>query len=105
MAKVVVHTRSLPERAVPIQGAKPPVYSPDHSLHEKCLKITAGHQWLISFMTRAELLMWPRVNGWGSRRREELIHHIDLCTTLLPNDDTCVCWADIVADSQTAGHG
>ena len=27
--------------------------------------------------------MWPRVNRWGSRRREELIRHIDLCTTLL----------------------
>ena len=53
-------------------------------------------------MTGAELMMWPRVNRWGSRRREELIHHIDLCTTLLPDEDTCVFWADIMAESLTA---
>jgi predicted nucleic acid-binding protein len=59
------------------------LFKPDHSLHQKCLRITTGNQWFISFMTRAELLMWPRANRWGSRRREELIRHIDLCTTLL----------------------
>ena len=55
-------------------------------------------------MTRAELLMWPRVNRWGSRRHEELIHHIDLCTTLLPDEETCVFWADIMTDSRSAGR-
>ena len=59
------------------------LFKPDHSLHQKCLRIATGNQWFISFMTRAELLMWPRVNRWGSRRREELTHHIDLCATLL----------------------
>ena len=80
------------------------LFKPDHSLHQTCLAIVAGYQWFISFMTRAELLLWPRVSGWGSRRREELIHHIDLCTTLPPDDETCVCWADIMANSRTAGR-
>ena len=54
------------------------LFKPDHSLHQKCFGIVAGHQWFISFMTRGELLLWPRVSQWGSRRREELTSHIDL---------------------------
>src|ERR1017187_1099331 len=73
-------------------------------LAQKCLRITTGNQWFISFMTRAELLMWPRVNRWDSRRREELIHYIDLCTTLLPDEDTCVFWADTMTDRRSAGR-
>jgi len=80
------------------------LFKPGYSLHQKCLRIATGHQWFISFMTRAELLMWPRVNRWGSTRREELIHHIDLCTTLLPDEDTCVFWADIMTESRGAGR-
>ena len=80
------------------------LFKPDHSLHQKCLRITTGNQWFISFMTRGELLMWPRVNRRGSRRREQLIHHIDLCTTLLPDEDTCVFWADIMTESRSAGR-
>jgi len=80
------------------------LFKPDHSHYQKCLRITAGNQWFVSFMTRAELLMWPRVNRWGSRRREELIHHMDLCTTLLPDEATCVFWADIMTESRSAGR-
>jgi tRNA(fMet)-specific endonuclease VapC len=80
------------------------LFKPDHSLHQKCLRITTGNQWFTSFMTRGELLMWPRVKRWGSRRREQLIHHIDLCTTLLPDEETCVFWADIMTESPSAGR-
>ena len=55
-------------------------------------------------MTHAELLLWPRINKWGSRRREELLNHINLCTTLLPDEDTCAVWADIMIESRTAGR-
>ncbi len=80
------------------------LFKPDHSLHQKCFGIVAGHQWFISFMTGGELLLWPRVNQWGSRRREELTSHIDLCTTLLPDEDTCKVWADIMAESRVVGR-
>jgi predicted nucleic acid-binding protein len=79
------------------------LFKPDHSLHQSCFGIVSGHQWFISFMTRGELLLWPRANQWGSRRREELTNHIDLCTTLLPDEDTCVVWADIMAESRVTG--
>jgi predicted nucleic acid-binding protein len=62
------------------------LFKPDHSLRQKRLAMVTGHQWFISFMARAELLLWLRVNGWGSRRREELIHHVDLCATLYPDE-------------------
>ncbi|MFN0168217.1 MAG: PIN domain-containing protein [Bryobacteraceae bacterium] len=80
------------------------LFKPDHSLHHKCFDVVSGHQWFVSFMTRAELLLWPRLNNWGTRRRENLSHHIDLCTTLLPDEETCRHWSDIVAESQSAGR-
>jgi predicted nucleic acid-binding protein len=80
------------------------LFKPDHSLHHKCFGIVGGHQWFISFMTRGELLLWPRMNQWGLKRREELASHMNLCTTLLPDDDTCLAWADIMAESRVAGR-
>jgi predicted nucleic acid-binding protein len=41
------------------------LFKPDHSLHQKCLRITTGSQRFVSFMTRAELLMWPRCQPMG----------------------------------------
>src|SRR5882724_2232893 len=80
------------------------LFKPDHSLYQKCFAIVSGHQWFISFITRGELLLWPRVNQWGSKRRDNLRSHIDLCTTLFPDEDTCVGWADIIAESRHAGR-
>ncbi len=80
------------------------LFKPEHSLHRRSFEIVAGHQWFISFMTRGELLLWPKVNHWGSARREELTRHIDLCTTLFADDSTCVLWAGIMAQSRVAGR-
>ena len=91
---------------------------PSAARHERCvdiiqarscsspakLEIVAGHQWFISFMTRGELLMWPKVNRWSSTGREELIKHINLCTTLFLDEATCLLWADIMAASRAAGR-
>ncbi|MFN7926072.1 MAG: PIN domain-containing protein [Bryobacteraceae bacterium] len=80
------------------------LFKPLHTLHRQSFAIVAGHQWFISFMTRGELLLWPSVNQWGSARREELARHVDLCTTLFPDDRTCVVWADIMAESRVVGR-
>jgi predicted nucleic acid-binding protein len=80
------------------------LFKPDHILHQKCFGIVNGHQCFISFMTRGELLLWPRVNQWQAERRAQLIKHMELCTTLHPDVDTCVAWADIMAGSRTAGR-
>lgn len=80
------------------------LFKPDHTLHQRCLHIAAGNQWFISFMTRGELLLWPRFNQWGSTRREQLTLHIDLCATLYADDDTCRIWVDIITESRAAGR-
>jgi predicted nucleic acid-binding protein len=80
------------------------LFKPDHSLHKRCFEIVVGQQWFISFMTRGELLLWPRVNRWGSSRREELTRHVDLCTTLFPDEDTCDIWTGIMTESRAAGR-
>ena len=80
------------------------LFKPDHSVHQKCFGIVNGHQCFISFMTRSELLLWPRVNQWQAERRAQLTKHIDLCTTLFPDEDTCVAWADIMAENRIAGR-
>ncbi len=80
------------------------LFKPDHSLHSKYFEVVSGCQWFISFMTRGELLLWPRVNQWSPKRREELLNHVDLRTTLLPDEQTCAHWADIVAESRLAGR-
>jgi predicted nucleic acid-binding protein len=80
------------------------LFKPDHNLYKTCFEVAAGSQWFISFMTQAELLLWPRLNRWGAKRREELNRHIGLCTTLLADETTCALWADIMTESQAAGR-
>jgi tRNA(fMet)-specific endonuclease VapC len=80
------------------------LFNPRHSLYGKCFGIVAGSQWFISFMTRAELLLWPRLNQWGPKRRAELISHMDLCTTPLPDEGTFGIWADIMSESRVVGR-
>lgn len=80
------------------------LFKPAHSMYPMCFSVVGGSQWFISFMTRAELLLWPRVNGWGPKRQAELISHMDLCTTLLPDEGTFGVWADIMAESRAVGR-
>ena len=80
------------------------LFKPDHTLHAKCLRITAGNELLISFMTRAELLLWPRQNIWGPNRTKELSKHIGLFTTLLPDESTCEHWAAVITESRSVGR-
>jgi tRNA(fMet)-specific endonuclease VapC len=80
------------------------LFKPDYTLHKHCFEIVAGSEWFISFMTRAELLLWPKVNRWGSVRAKALHSHIELCTTLFPDEDTCAEWSEIVAESRFAGR-
>ena len=40
------------------------LFNRQHSLRQACVDAVAGHQLIISFMTRAELLLWPTANNW-----------------------------------------
>lgn len=64
----------------------------------------AGHQLVISFMTRAELWLWPAANNWGSARREALEDHMAMFLTLYPDERTCGIWAAVVLQCRLAGQ-
>lgn len=80
------------------------LFNPKHSLYGKCFNLIAGQQCFISFMTRSELLLWPRLNNWGTQRREELVQHIEFCTTLFADEETCRFWVDVVVESRISGR-
>jgi tRNA(fMet)-specific endonuclease VapC len=80
------------------------LFKPDHTLYAQCASLASGNQLFISFMTRAELALWPKQNHWGPKRAAELQKHMELFTTLFADEHTCFHWADIVSDSRSAGH-
>ena len=57
---------------------------------------------VISFMTRAELMLWPVANNWGESRRAALSEHI--ASTLCPNQRTCAIWAEVVNRCRRTGQ-
>ncbi len=79
------------------------LFTRKHSLRDSCIKAVAGSQLAISFMTRAELLLWPAANNWGEERRKLLAEHLDLYTTLYPDERTCAIWVAIVDRCRRAG--
>jgi predicted nucleic acid-binding protein len=80
------------------------LFNRNHQLRQTCIDIVAGKQLVISFMTRAELLLWPITNNWGDSRRATLEQHIALYLTLYPDKHTCAIWAEIVDQSRRVGR-
>jgi predicted nucleic acid-binding protein len=80
-------------------------FKPDHTLFEECSRLTDDTQLCVSFMSRAELLLWPLQNNWGRPRRDQLLAHIDRCTTIFPDHDTCGQWSEIRSQSRAKGRG
>ena len=79
------------------------LFNRKHSLRQTCIEAVAGHQLVISFMTRAELLLWPAANNWGAPRRAALEEHIALYLTLFPDEHTCAIWATVLDQCRRAG--
>src|SRR5580704_13598624 len=80
------------------------LFNRNHSLRQTCIDAVAGHQLVISFMTQAELLLWPAANSWGSLRRTALEEHIAMYLTLFPDERTCRIWSAIVDQCRRAGR-
>jgi predicted nucleic acid-binding protein len=80
------------------------LFNRNHQLRQTCLNVVAQHQLVISFMTRAELLLWPVANNWGTSRREALRQHLALYLTLYADEHTCAIWAEIVDQCRRAGQ-
>jgi tRNA(fMet)-specific endonuclease VapC len=80
------------------------LFKQTHSLNEQCERLLLGHQVAISFMSRAELLLWPKFNQWGSARTTSLTQHLELYTTLFPDERTCNLWSEIVTGCRRVGR-
>lgn len=80
------------------------LFNVDHSLRSKCTKEIGDALCYMSFMTRGELLLWPKANRWGGERRANLDRHIAQFTALFPDEETCALWADVMAESRRAGR-
>ena len=75
-----------------------------HPLQDKCELLVGGHELAISFMTLAELHLWPRRNGWGEERRTSLRRHLESYVTLLPDETTCELWSEISDECFAVGR-
>ena len=80
------------------------LFNRNHSLRQTCIEAVADHQLVISFMTRAELSLWPVANNWGASRRSALEGHTALYLTLYPDERTCAIWAAVVDQCRRAGQ-
>ena len=80
------------------------LFKPAHPLYTEAHRITVGNHLVISFMTLAELSLWPVRNNWGAERRALLTNFVPLYTTLFPEEATCRHWAEISAESLQAGR-
>jgi predicted nucleic acid-binding protein len=80
------------------------LFNRNHSLRQTCIDSVAGHQLVVSFMTRAELLLWPATNNWGATRRGALGQHLALYLTLYPDERTCTLWSEVVDQCRRAGQ-
>ncbi len=79
------------------------LFNKSHSLRPACIEAVAGRQLVISFMSLAELLLWPAANNWGASRRAALETHLARYTTLYPDGRTCAIWSEIVDHCRRAG--
>jgi predicted nucleic acid-binding protein len=79
-------------------------FNRNHVLRQHCIDVVDGHQLVMSFMTLAELKLWPVANNWGSGRRNALEQPTSLYLTLYPDERTCAIWATIVDECRSAGQ-
>jgi predicted nucleic acid-binding protein len=64
----------------------------------------AASQLSVSFMTIAELDQWALTRGWGGRRRQQLLDHLDLFTTILVDRQMCHLWASVMVQARSSGR-
>jgi predicted nucleic acid-binding protein len=80
------------------------LFNQRHPLRQTCLSIVIGHSLLMSFMTRAELLLWPVANSWGDERRQVLNQHLATYLTLYPDESTCELWVQLTDRCRRLGQ-
>lgn len=64
----------------------------------------AGKDWIISFVTLAEMQRWAIASNWGTAKRRKLAEYLSTVFVFHSDDDLCVRWAEITEDGRRRGH-
>src|SRR5262245_16355352 len=67
-------------------------------------KHLVGQTLFISFMTLAELLLWPQKHRWGKARRERLYQDLRRYQVHHSDESLCERWASVMAQTQAIGR-
>ena len=59
---------------------------------------------LISFMTVAELLVWPIQRKWGAKRKSDLAKHLKRFAVHFADRKLCERWAEVRAYTEAIGR-
>jgi tRNA(fMet)-specific endonuclease VapC len=63
-----------------------------------------NRQWLISFMTEAELEQWALLANWGASRVEWLRLFLGRCAIVPSSHDLVLKWAEIMVGARKSGR-
>src|SRR5713101_374744 len=61
-------------------------------------------QWLISFMTEAELEQWALLSNWHAQRVEWLRVFLGRCVVVPSSRDLVIKWAEVMVAARRAGR-
>ena len=64
----------------------------------------AGKDWVISFVTLAEMQRWAIASNWGTAKRQKLAEYLSPVFVFHSDDDLCVRWAEITEDGRRRGR-
>ena len=67
-------------------------------------KHLVGRDWVLSFMTLAELDLWANTHNWGSDRRAKLELFLGSYAVLYPDRDVCRLWAEVSDGARRNGR-
>lgn len=75
-----------------------------HPSAQRYVDVLRGSEWILSFMTVAEIRMGAISAGWGIRRRTLLEQFIERFGVVYADDNLCTCWATLRAEARAAGR-
>jgi tRNA(fMet)-specific endonuclease VapC len=67
-------------------------------------KHLAGHRWVISFMTAAELDLWALRHRWGEARKARMEQHLRRFVLYPFDRDLCLKWAEVADSARRSGR-
>src|ERR1700739_1016696 len=72
---------------------------------QSCLPHLSDRQWLISFMTEAELEQWALLSNWHAKRIDWLRIFLARFAIVPSSHDLVLKWAEVMVAGRRAGRG